>query len=760
MATSRPLVPAGVALFVLALATAGWAGAAQAQQTAGVSRDAEGRVTVRATRAADIDLDGRLDEPIYQSTAPMTDFIQQLPDEGAPASERTEAWIFFDDDNLYVSARNYESAPPSEWVANEMRRDANQLRQNDSFSVLFDTFLDRRNGSIFLVTPIGGFSDVAVTNEGANVNTDWNVVWDSRTGRFDGGWTVEIRIPFRSLRYRPGDNQSWGFQLRRIIRRRNEASYLTALPISAARGNSVIAGIWRVSQAATLEGIEVPSRSLNVEVKPYAIGGVRTDRVAASPTNNDLDGDVGVDVKYGITSNLTLDATYNTDFAQVEVDEQQVNLTRFNLFFPEKREFFLEGRGNFDFASGTGAPTMFFSRRIGLQQGRVVPILGGGRVTGKVGSFDVGLLNIQANDLITDDAFDALPPDTVAEATNFTVVRLRRDVLSRSTVGAMFTNRSQSLAGDGSSQLYGVDGSLAFRTDFTVDAYFAKTEGPVTGNRDLSYMGRFAYAGDRYGLTSSYLVVEDDFNPEVGFLQRDDFRQYAGTARFSPRPTSPAWVRRLSISTATDFLWTATDGELESRQIGGEVAVERENSDVFGIVVSDELERLDATFTISPGVVLQPGRYQFTSFLAVYSFGQQRPVSGGLTFRIGEFWSGTNTSLSLTQGRIEVTPQVSLEPSYSINWVNLPEGDFETQVARVRLTYTLTPRMFVSGLTQYNSSDDTFSANFRFRWEWSAGSELFVVYSEDRDTDPLAPDRMTDLRNRGLVIKVNRLLQF
>jgi hypothetical protein len=714
-----------------------------------VGRDADGRVTVRATRA-EIDVDGRLDEPIYRSIAPLTEFIQQLPDEGAPASERTEAWVFFDDDNVYVSARLYESFPESERVANEMRRDANQLRQNDSFSAVFDTFLDRRNGVIFLVTPLGGFSDVAVTNEGAGVNADWNVVWDSRTSRFDGGWIVEMRLPFRSLRYRPGDNQSWGFQLRRIIRRRNEASYLTRLPISAARGNSVIAGSWRISQAATLEGIDVPGRSLNVEVKPYAIGGLRTDRVALPPIDNDLDGDVGVDVKYGITSNLTLDATYNTDFAQVEVDEQQVNLTRFSLFFPEKREFFLEGRGNFDFTSGMGSPSMFFSRRIGLQQNRVVPILYGARVTGRVGEYSIGALNMHT------DAGDL----TNIESTNFTVLRLRRDILSRSTIGVLFTNRSRSLLGDGSSQLYGVDAGLAFGDDVTIDAYVSKSGVPGLSARDLSYMGQFAYSGDRYGLTSGYLLVEDDFNPEVGFLQRDNLRRYSGSARFSPRPASPAWIRRLSFVANADYLWTATNGDLETRQYGGDIGVELENSDQIGLSVSDDFERLDDPFPIASGVVIQPGHYGFTSFRASYRFGEQRRANATLALRVGEFWSGTNTSLGITQGRIEVTPQVSLEPSYSINWVRLPEGDFDTQIARLRITYTITPRMYLSGLTQYNSSDDVFSTNFRFRWEWSAGSELFIVYSEDRDTDPLAPDRTTELRNRGLVIKVNRLLQF
>jgi hypothetical protein len=711
-------------------------------------RDGESRVTVRATRA-EIDVDGRLDEPIYGAIAPLTEFIQQLPDEGAPVSERTEAWVFFDDDNVYVAARLYESFPESERVANEMRRDANQLRQNDSFSAVFDTFLDRRNGVIFLVTPIGGFSDVAVTNEGAGVNADWNVVWDSRTSRFDGGWIVEMRVPFRSLRFRPGNNQSWGFQLRRIIRRRNEASYLTALPISAARGNSVIAGSWRISQAATLEGIDVPSRSLNVEAKPYGLGGLRTDRLASPPTSNDLDGEVGGDVKYGITSNLTLDATYNTDFAQVEVDEQQVNLTRFNLFYPEKRDFFLEGRGNFEFASAMGSPSMFFSRRIGLQQNEVVPILLGARLTGKVGAFDVGALNMQT------DASDF----TDIESTNFTVVRLRRDVLSRSTIGAMFTNRSQSLEGDGSSQLYGVDAGLAFDPDITVNAYLAKATVPGRSGLDLSYLGYVDYAGDRYGLTSGYLVVEENFIPEIGFLRRGDFREYTGSARFSPRPASPQWLRRLSFVARTDYLWTDTSGDLETRQHEGSFTMELENSDEASLSVSDEFERLDSPFGIAPGVVIPPGEYEFTSYQAAYSFGEQRRASGTVSVRVGGFWSGTNTSLGLSQGRVELTPQFSLEPSYSINWVRLPEGDFDAHVARLRVTYTISPRMYVSGLTQYISSDDIFSTNFRFRWEFTAGSELFLVYSEERDTDPFDPDRASELRNRGFVLKVTRLFQ-
>ena len=720
-----------------------------------VARDDQGRTTVRATRSTqEIRLDGRLDEAVYQTVPPITGFIQQLPDEGALASERTDAWVFFDETSLYVSARAFDSAPPSEWVANEMRRDVGQLRQNDSFSFLLDTFHDRRNGVAFLVTPIGGYSDFAVTNEG-NVNTDWNVVWDMRTGRFEGGWTVEIEIPFKSLRYQPGETQVWGIQLRRIVRRRNEAAYLTAVPISAARGNSVIAGLWRVSEAATLVGLEVPPLSIDAEIKPYAIAGLRTDVDANPPTENDPDADFGLDVKYRVTQNLTADFTLNTDFAQVEVDERQVNLTRFDLFFPEKREFFLEGRGNFDFArdgggrGGGGVPTVFFSRRIGLEEGQIVPITAGGRMTGKVGPFDLGVLNMQTGDEATSGAV----------STNFTVVRVKRDILRRSTVGGIFTNRSVSLVDDGASQVYGVDGRLAFYDDFSLAGYFANAQTPARNGKDNSYQGRFDYTGDRYGLSYGHLVVEDRFLPEVGFVPRENFRWNSASARFSPRSQSIDLVRRFVVVGSFDHIATADQGELETREAQLLLESEFENSDQLSFFFNDHHELLTTPFTISPGVTIAVGAYDFRNFRASYRFGAQRPVSGQITVQTGGFWSGDNTSVSLSRGRVEVTPQLSLEPSVSFNWVDLPEGSFTTQLARARFTYTFTPRMFFSGLLQYSSSGDSFSTNLRFRWQYSPGSEIFVVYSEDRDTDPLMPDRFTELRNRGLVVKINRLFR-
>ena len=419
-----------------------------------MTRDERGRTTIRAIKLTEpIRLDGRLDEPVYQNVKPVTDFIQQVPIEGAPASERTEAWVMFDDDAVYVTARVWDSAPESEWVANEMRRDTNQLRQNDTFTVLFDTFYDRRNGYNFYTNPLGARADQQFTNEG-NANSDWNPIWDVRTGRFEGGWTAEMQIPFKTLRYRSTSPQLWGIQMRRSVRRKNEWSYLTRIPISAGQG---AAGIFRISAAATLVGIEPPTASRNIEIKPYGIGGMTTD--VARGIDNDPNGDVGLDVKIGVTHDTTADLTYNTDFAQVEVDEQQVNLTRFSLFFPEKREFFLEGRGIFDFARGgntsggagrasfgaSAAPILFYSRRIGLEDGVVVPIHGGGRLTGKAGSFDLGALSIQTQGSI----------DAGADSTNFTVVRIKRDVLRRSSIGGIFTNRSGSPENGGASQAWG-----------------------------------------------------------------------------------------------------------------------------------------------------------------------------------------------------------------------------------------------------------------------------------------------------------------
>ena len=547
--------------------------------------------------------------------------------------------------------------------------------------------------------------------------------------------------------------------------RRNELAHLTPVPVSMGR-----AGVHHLASAATLVGMEVPDSGLALELKPFGIGGVTSNLGEDPPVRNARDGDVGFDVKYGITESLTADLTYNTDFAQVEVDEQQVNLTRFNLFFPEKREFFLEGQGIFNFGrgglgGGSGGfgsrsgrpgsrggetPTVFFSRRIGLQDGGVVPVVAGGRVTGKVGPCDVGGLNIHTDEVRISGA----------TPTNFTALRVKRDILRRSSIGGIFTNRSVSLVGDGSSQAYGVDGIFSFYDNLELLTYLAKTRTPGISERDTSYQGRFRYNGDRYGLTADHLVVEDNFIPEVGFVRRDNLRRTNVTGRFSPRPRSIESVRQFTFEAGLDYLLTADTGLLETRRRAARFSTELENSDRAGIDFTSSFERLDEPFDIAPGVVVPVGGYSFSDVRLSYSLGQQRRVSGSLSLQKGTFWSGDITSVAYTRGRVSVQDQLSFEPSVSFNWIDLPEGSFTTTLVQSRVNYTFTPRMFFSGLLQYNSSGNSLNTNLRLRWEYSPGSELFVVYTEDRNTDPFFPDRFTDLRNQGFVVKLTRLFRF
>ena len=720
-----------------------------------ITRDDRGNATVRAIRlTALLSLDGQLDEPVYRDVPAITGFIQTLPEEGSPVTERTEAWITFDDDNIYVSARLWESAPPSEWVANEMRRDASQIRNNDTFGASFDTYYDRRNGNNFFTNPLGARADVQHMNEGS-ANVDWNPIWDVRTGRFDGGWSVEMQIPFKSLRYRRGARQIWGVQLRRSIRRKNEWAHLTLVPQSAVRGSSGATAIIRVSRHGTLVGLEAPEASRNIEVKPYGISGIRTDRASVPPVTSDGFADVGLDIKYGVTENLSADITFNTDFAQVEVDEQQVNLTRFQLFFPEKRDFFLEGRGVYDFAAATftagassrNTPTLFFSRRIGLEDGELVPILAGARLTGKVGPVSLGALSIQTGEKRAADV----------ESTNFTVLRVRQDLLRRSSVGALFASRSASTVAEGSNHTFGVDGTFSFFQDLYLAAYYVETRTSGLSGDDQSYLGRVSYSPDLWGVALEHLNVGHNFNPEIGFVRQRGFRETTTSARYSPRPASIEAIRRFSLEGNLSYLKLLERRVLGSRTADARFQIEFESSDVFGLSFTDNYELLEEGFSINEGVTVPTGGYSFRDIEASLSLGLHRRFAGNIAVRRGSFYDGDRTTMAFSGGRLNVSEQLALEPSVSLNWVDLPQGSFQTNVALTRVYYALSPRMFLGGLVQYNSGTHSLSTNFRVRWEYRPGSELFVVYTESRDTDVL--DRFSELENRGLTVKMSYLLR-
>ena len=704
-------------------------------------------MTIRAVRlTVSIRLDGMLDEAIYTSVPPISDFIQVEPQEGEPATEKTEVWLTYDSDHAYVSFRCWESEP-TRVVANEMRRDSGAIWQgNDIIGFIFDTFYDRRNAVEFVVNPLGGRQDAQVTS--GQWNGDWNTVWDVKTGRFEGGWTVEAALPFKSLRYRPGRAQIWGFNAMRTNRWKNEISFITRIPNAMGQR-----GLNQPSLAATVVGLEAPPGSRNLEIKPYAISDVTSNRKATPKVSNDVSGDVGLDIKYGLTQNLTADLTYNTDFAQVEADEQQVNLTRFSLFFPEKREFFLENQGTFSFGgvstsgsgAGTDTPVLFYSRRIGLNGGQPVPIEGGGRMTGRLGHYSLGVLSMRTDD----------EPVSGSRPTNLSVVRLKRDLLRRSSLGVLFTERSVGQAGTGTNTVYGADGTFAFFDNLAINTYWARTRTDGLSGEDTSYRAQLDYAGDRYGVQAERLVVGDHFNPEVGFLRRDDMRRNFGLFRFSPRPRSIKSIRRFSWTGSMTYIENGA-GRLETRDWQGEFAIEFQNSDRFSVGYGDTYEFLARPFDVSPGVTVPVGGYDFAGLRVGFNLGQQRTVSGNFLAEYGSFYGGHKLAFGASRGRVKITSRFSVEPSVSINRVDLAEGSFTTQLVGARVTYTMTPLMFAGALVQYNSAGHAAMTNVRLRWEYRPGSELFVVYNEERDT---FARRFPDLVNRAIIIKVNRLFR-
>jgi hypothetical protein len=722
----------------LLLLLTGAAPAASAQQIR------EPAAEVRAVRlTTPLRVDGRLDDEIYASLPPINGFVQVLPVEGVPATEDTDVWIFFDDENLYIAAFCHDSQA-DQMAANELRRDNQNIFQfNDNFSVALDTFHDQRNGVYFQTTPIGAVRDQSITDGQMNVN--WNAVWDVKTSRHDRGYALEMIIPFKSLRYRSAGPQVWGINMRRVIKSKNETSMLTRVPASY---NSN--GVAQMAVAATLVGLETPAQSMNLELKPYVASSLTTDRTARVPFSNDFGRDAGIDVKYGLTRGLTADLTVNTDFAQVEEDQQQINLTRFSLFFPEKRDFFLEGEGIFEFGGQSGwnqgsAPILFFSRRIGLSGSQAVPVIAGGRVTGKTGPFDVGALAITTGEKASAEAV----------TTTFSALRVRRNILRRSSIGMIATGRWPAASGAGDNGAAGVDADLRFYENIQTNLYWAQTASAGVSGDSGSYRAKFEYGGDRYGFSVDRLVVEANFNPEVGFVRRADYASNTAGVRFSPRVRRGP-IRQLSWNANLEYITDAAGDLLEDRTQSGQFAIEFNSSDQVNFTTERSYERLPANFTISPGVVVPAGGYSTRTLSTSYSLAQQRTVSGRLSASHGSFYGGTRTSTSYG-GRIAFSANVGIEPNITLNWVRLPYGDFDARLFGLRLAVAPTARLGFSTFTQFNPTSRTLTSSARMRWEYTPGSELFVVYSDGRDTGARS---FPLLQNRSFAVKATRLLRF
>jgi hypothetical protein len=693
------------------------------------------------------ELDGNVqDDPAWAGAPVISGFWQTTPNEGAPASERTEVRFVFTDTTLYIAAVAYDRNPEQIIVA-DSRRDSS-LDDTDSFLVILDTYRDRQNGFVFGTNPAGIQYDAQVTNEGGGgagpggggqrggsgggFNINWDADWQVRTRISEIGWSAEFAIPFRTLRYPQRDVQTWGMNFQRNIRRRNETSYWAPLPRQY--------NLNRVSMAGQMSGLEIPVQR-NLQLTPYILGQSRQRGTRVSGTTSV--GDVGADLKYGITPSVTLDLTVNTDFAQVEVDEQQVNLDRFSLFFPEKRPFFLENAGLFSVGSPREAE-VFFSRSIGIDaSGQPLPILGGARMTGQLGNTRVGLLDIQTDDV----------PGRAA--TNFAVARVNHELPNRSAIGAMFVNRQDTgdlAVGDAFNRSYAVDGRWGIGENGRISGFVAKTSTPGVRDEQYAYLIESNYSSQAWSLGLGYSEVADNFNPEVGFLSRGSFRKVNASVFHRYRPSNFGPFHELRPHVNIRSYWDFT-GFHETFYMHMDQHWEMKAGHEFHTGMNVTREGLVAPFTIFPGVVVPPGTYDHTEAQLVFFTNRGAPVSLNTSLTAGGFFGGTRAEFgpSLT-ARFGETFNATLE--WRRNDIDLPWGDFVTNLIRSRASYSFTPNVFVQSLVQYNDRANLWSTNLRFGWHQKGSTGLFIVYNDTQglaDSTLLRPDR-------SFAVKISRLI--
>lgn len=720
-------------------------------------------------------IDGVLDDAAWQAATPVESFTQQEPNLGQPATERTEVRVVFDERTIYIAVHAYQpggvaaaeqsGADPHAHhtgtvVATEMRRDSDRLFDEDNFQVILDTFKDSRNGYMFVTTPLGAKLEQQIFDEGegggrgttSNVNRNWEGVWDAAAKITDDGWTAEMAIPTNTLRFRPTDEQTWGINFLRHIRRKNELDYWAPIPRAYA--------LTRVSLAGELRGLKNLNLGWDLKLKPFVVAGPRRRELSATNTSTSWAKDVGLDARWGVTAGLNLDVTLNTDFAQVEVDDQQVNLTRFGLFFPEKRDFFLEA-SNF-FTMGTGASftstpvqtDLFFSRKIGLSDtGQPVPILAGARLTGKMGRNNLAVLDVQ-----TDSAFGK-PGD------NFFVSRYSRDVLRRSRIGALFINKESVDGSAHYNRTLGVDGNFTFGNSFQVNGYMAKTDTnadqpwlggrPIGEGQDMAFYGRVAYRDPKWNLWVNDLDVQENFNPEAGFLQRTGGHR---TAKFYVSPTPRPKRGQIKVMEPMYVLTYTTDqtNRLVNRLHHLMWGVTLRNDTFINVIYQKHMDVLDLPFNIRPNVRIPIGAYNMNEWMFTLNTSPGKRFFQRVTWQPNDFYGGTRRSLSYAVGA-RATSRLSSELQYNRNDVQMPWGNFLVNLATLRVDYTFSPRMTIRSLTQYNTSTNEISNNIRFNLIHRPGSDLFVVYNDLRQTG--LPADVFAQKDRQLVVKLNYLIQ-
>ncbi|CAN5838984.1 hypothetical protein BH23GEM6_BH23GEM6_09310 [soil metagenome] len=678
---------------------------------------------VRLEPGERIQLDGKLDEGLWQRITPATDFVQREPVEGGSPTERTEVRVAYDEGNLYLGVILFDSDPTG-IIGHQKQRNAG-LGTDDRFMWILDTFRDGRTGYFFETNPAGLMGD-GLMSSGSGVNKSWNGIWFVKVARGDYGWSAEIRIPFSTLNFNP-QNESWGINFQRTVRRKNEE-----ILWSGHRRNQGLSP----AHAGLLTGLRGISQGIGLEVKPYVVGsGSQTPRTGSGEWDTPFN--AGFDLNYSVTPSLRAALSINTDFAEVEVDQRRVNLTRFPLRFPEQRDFFLEGSGVFNFAPGNGVEP-YFSRRIGLVGGMPTPIRYGARMTGQAGEYDLGVIQVRTGEL------DGIP------AENFTVARVVRNIFRQSAVGLIATRR-------GTEDLADIALSEA---QHTVGADLELTTSRFLGDRNVRFQAfyvwhdprdqdttsswmdrgargvRLAFPNDVWSGHISYRELGNSFNPAVGFVPRRGFRRLQPSLQFSPRPANLPQVRRFDFGLRGEYL-TDMAGNLQTGSFGlGVLGVRFESGDQISLDYDRNFERLQREFRLHPDTMMNTlvaaGGYDFGGWELSGNTAGRRRISGAASIGQGSFWSGDRTQYGASV-TLRARPGVSFSSGVERNSVQLPDQRFVTDLIRFAAGWHATPATSVTGNVQYDNVSNMVGLNTRFRWIIRPGSDLFLVYSHNMD---------------------------
>lgn len=690
-----------------------------------------------------IEIDGDLTEEDWQHAEPMDRFIQVEPYEGEALSEPMELRILYDDENIYFGFTCHDS-DMSKLVANEMRRDSRDLHENDNVFVLLDTYNDKRSGFFFRMNALGAVQDRAITNSGDTFNSDWDAVVACQSKINDSYWTAELSVPFSQLRFEKNDPMTWGINAGRgIARSREEAIWM---PVPASYGGRAKYRTAHVGRLVGLEGI-APSR--NLEILPYILPGI-TQINDDTQLQTDREFKVGFDAKYGITSNLTTDITYNTDFAQVEADEEQVNLTRFSLFFPEKRPFFLEGAGLFDFGiprtSFRRPPPMllFYSRRIGLAEGHAIPIIAGGKASGKVGSYGVGFLNV-----LTDEFYDAGDEDDPLDIphTNYSVMRITKDIASGSRIGMIAVNQDK--IGD-YNRAGGFDFEYRPNDSLDVRGLWSRTFEPgMSGQNNAWYLGS-NWRSKNFRVEGSYTDIDEDFNPAVGYVRRTGIRQLRGETRWTPMPQRFG-IRQIWTGPEANYILNH-DNELEEWDISYTNWFEFNSGDYILFNAGRNFERLNDVFDFRDGVEIPIGDYQSNSYSVRLSSSDSRLISTTIGGGLEDFYEG-EVRRAYVETTLKPNGHISVGAQYQFNQVvDLPTAYFTDgnprpvyiNLFRGRLDYSFTTGLFAKLFAQWNADSNVVSTNFLVNYIYRPGSDFYFVFNQTYDTNGTTTSRLLD----------------